>query len=156
YMVFAHFATCPNSSACGLCPPDPASGGLPDATSTGSADTGGDDVIIAAANFDVPSRIEQIAATIMHELGHNFGLQHGGDESVNYKPNYISVMNYAHQFLGIPVAVASGSINPLACVGDGDCQPPTISSGPCAAANACFCSSASYCYRVDYSNVLYL
>lgn len=32
--------------------------------------------------------------TFMHELGHNFGLLHGGGDDVNYKPNYISVMNY--------------------------------------------------------------
>lgn len=43
------------------------------------------------------------AGTIMHELGHNFGLRHGGFEDQNQKPNYISVMNYLYQFLGIPV-----------------------------------------------------
>jgi YVTN family beta-propeller protein len=35
------------------------------------------------------------AATFMHELGHTLGLGHGGFESVNFKPNYISLMNYA-------------------------------------------------------------
>lgn len=30
----------------------------------------------------------------MHELGHNLNLQHGGSNSMNCKPNYISVMNY--------------------------------------------------------------
>ena len=44
----------------------------------------------------------------MHELGHNIGLHHGGpatavsgrtaeDYSMNCKPNYLSVMNYARQ-----------------------------------------------------------
>jgi hypothetical protein len=33
-------------------------------------------------------------ASLMHELGHNFGLRHGGDVEQNCKPNYISVMNY--------------------------------------------------------------
>lgn len=44
-----------------------------------------------------------LAGTFMHELGHNFGLRHGGgDEDVpNYKPNYLSVMNYRYQFNGI-------------------------------------------------------
>jgi len=38
------------------------------------------------------------AATFMHELGHNLGLYHGGDERTNNdKPNYLSVMNYAYQ-----------------------------------------------------------
>jgi YVTN family beta-propeller protein len=35
------------------------------------------------------------AATFMHELGHALGLGHGGFEDVNFKPNYISLMNYA-------------------------------------------------------------
>ena len=33
----------------------------------------------------------------MHELGHNLGLRHGGDEDQNYKLNYVSVMNYLYQ-----------------------------------------------------------
>ena len=41
------------------------------------------------------------AGTIMHELGHTLNLHHGGPEDTNRKPNYISVMNYDHQF-GIP------------------------------------------------------
>ncbi|MEO8838400.1 MAG: hypothetical protein ABI351_06785 [Herbaspirillum sp.] len=42
------------------------------------------------------------AATLMHEFGHNLGLGHGGDNFVdNYKPNYISIMNYLHQLTGI-------------------------------------------------------
>jgi len=36
----------------------------------------------------------QQAATFMHELGHNLGLCHGGyEETINYKPNYLSIMN---------------------------------------------------------------
>ncbi|MFJ9521711.1 CARDB domain-containing protein [Kitasatospora sp. NPDC101801] len=41
------------------------------------------------------------AGTLMHELGHNLGLAHGGDETHNCKPNYVSVMNYDVQS-GIP------------------------------------------------------
>jgi hypothetical protein len=37
----------------------------------------------------------------MHELGHNLGLDHGGDEDVNFKPNYISIMNYAFGATGL-------------------------------------------------------
>ena len=36
--------------------------------------------------------------SIMHELGHNLNLDHGGDVDVNCKPNYVSVMNYDNQF----------------------------------------------------------
>ena len=32
----------------------------------------------------------------MHELGHTLGLHHGGQDSENYKPNYLSVMNYSY------------------------------------------------------------
>ena len=42
-----------------------------------------------------------VANTIMHELGHNLFLQHGGGESCNWKPNYNSVMNYRFQFPGV-------------------------------------------------------
>jgi uncharacterized repeat protein (TIGR01451 family) len=38
---------------------------------------------------------------IMHELGHTLNLEHGGSDTSNCKPNYISVMNYDLQF-GIP------------------------------------------------------
>jgi probable HAF family extracellular repeat protein len=37
------------------------------------------------------------AGTFMHELGHTLGLQHGGGDSMHFKPNYYSVMNYAWQ-----------------------------------------------------------
>jgi hypothetical protein len=30
----------------------------------------------------------------MHELGHHLGLDHGGLDDLNYKPNHLSVMNY--------------------------------------------------------------
>jgi CSLREA domain-containing protein len=38
------------------------------------------------------------AVSLMHELGHLLGLQHGGQEDQNFKPNYLSVMNYMYQF----------------------------------------------------------
>ena len=41
------------------------------------------------------------AGTLMHELGHNLGLRHGGDDHTKYKPNYLSVMNYAFQLTGL-------------------------------------------------------
>lgn len=37
----------------------------------------------------------------MHELGHNLGLRHGGGDDTNYKPNYLSVMNYSFQLQGV-------------------------------------------------------
>jgi hypothetical protein len=40
--------------------------------------------------------------TFIHELGHNLGLFHGGNENKNRKPNYLSVMSYNHQTMGVP------------------------------------------------------
>ncbi|MCA9148802.1 MAG: hypothetical protein KDA92_05865 [Planctomycetales bacterium] len=40
---------------------------------------------------------EQQAGSFMHELGHTLGLRHGGDDDFNFKPNYLSVMNYHWQ-----------------------------------------------------------
>ena len=50
------------------------------------------------------------AGTLMHQLGHNLQLCHGGEHdppsfircNTNRKPNYLSIMNYAFQTLGIP------------------------------------------------------
>ncbi|WP_066370861.1 DUF11 domain-containing protein [Herbidospora mongoliensis] len=44
---------------------------------------------------------EDQAGTIIHELGHALNLRHGGDTDVQWKPNYVSVMNYFFQ-TGIP------------------------------------------------------
>ena len=41
---------------------------------------------------------DEQAATFMHELGHALGLNHGGGDEINFKPNYLSIMNYAFQF----------------------------------------------------------
>lgn len=46
--------------------------------------------------------------TFIHEFGHNLGLRHGGTDHVNYKPNYLSVMNYFFQFNGVPKATGGG------------------------------------------------
>lgn len=40
--------------------------------------------------------------TFIHELGHNLGLGHGGTDETNFKPNYLSVMNYSYQIEGVP------------------------------------------------------
>jgi hypothetical protein len=41
--------------------------------------------------------IDQQAGTFMHELGHNLGLDHGGADDINCKPNYLSVMSWSRQ-----------------------------------------------------------
>jgi hypothetical protein len=45
--------------------------------------------------------VDQQAGTFMHELGHNLGLLHGGQDNIVGKPNYFSVMNYAFQTRGL-------------------------------------------------------
>ena len=40
---------------------------------------------------------EERMGTFMHELGHTLGLDHGGDDTISFKPNYNSVMNYLWQ-----------------------------------------------------------
>ncbi|MFC0629382.1 hypothetical protein [Kribbella deserti] len=43
----------------------------------------------------------QEVGTFMHEFGHALGLHHGGADGTNFKPNYLSVMNYYFQFRGV-------------------------------------------------------
>jgi hypothetical protein len=79
------------------------------ASSSGLAELVGNDLLITMGNWGfctcdakaIDLLINQQAATIMHELGHNLGLQHGGDTDTNYKPNYWSVMNYLYQLNGL-------------------------------------------------------
>jgi len=54
---------------------------------------------------------QQQAGTLMHELGHNLALMHGGNQNTNYKPNYQSVMNYLFQMRGLNAGAASGVLN---------------------------------------------
>jgi hypothetical protein len=51
--------------------------------------------------FSVGSSAQQ-SGTFMHELGHALSLQHGGNDNVNDKPNYLSVMNYSFQECKVP------------------------------------------------------
>ncbi len=67
--------------------------------SSGLAELYGDDLIVSSNwwfEYDL-----YVASTIVHELGHNLGLRHGGNENLNNKPNYNSVMNYNYQFPGV-------------------------------------------------------
>jgi uncharacterized repeat protein (TIGR01451 family) len=60
----------------------------------GCAPTGGQGDI-GGANFVV---FNTDAGSIMHELGHNLNLRHGGfQDTPNCQPNYVSLMNYDNQ-----------------------------------------------------------
>lgn len=67
-------------------------------TSSGQAELPGDDLIVS---LYCSVSTTNVGNTIVHEVGHNLNLQHGGNTSCNYKPNYNSVMNYKYQFPGV-------------------------------------------------------
>jgi hypothetical protein len=69
--------------------------------SSGVAEVGGDDFIVSLICSGDNGSNNGTRNTIVHELGHNLGLHHGGDEECNSKPNYNSVMNYRFQFPGV-------------------------------------------------------
>ena len=54
-----------------------------------------------AMGADCTFGAQEQAGTFMHELGHNLGLRHGGDDDTPYKPSHLSVMNYTFQFSGL-------------------------------------------------------
>lgn len=68
-------------------------------SSSGQAELPGDDLVVS---LQCLFQTTYLSNTIMHELGHNLFLRHGGDVNLpNYKPNYNSVMNYRFQFAGV-------------------------------------------------------
>lgn len=83
---------------------------------SGRAECPGNDLIVSLGGWNsggydldhdgLPDKdvgtVMQQAGTLMHELGHNLNLRHGGGDEINYKPNYLSVMNYFFMFTGIP------------------------------------------------------
>ena len=77
-------------------------------TNTGVADFPGGDVLITLGAFLDKDNVTPTASafvqgsTLMHELGHNFKLRHGGGpDEPNCKPTYLSVMNYEYQVRGL-------------------------------------------------------
>ena len=86
------------------------SGRCDQSQNTGVAEINGDNFIVLMGPLRDRLNLTPLAVggTFMHELGHNLGLNHGGNEEHNYKPNYLSVMNYWFQF-GIPYAANLGS-----------------------------------------------
>ena len=78
----------------------------------GQAELFGNDIIIALGGVSVNTLScssesifyqNLLVYVMMHEIGHNLNLQHGGDNATNYKPNYFSVMNYLYQGEGVPI-----------------------------------------------------
>jgi hypothetical protein len=71
-------------------------------TILGIAELAGNDLALylQELTYASPSPADQLggvtavaAGTFMHEVGHLLGLEHGGDDPIDCKPNYLSVMN---------------------------------------------------------------
>jgi hypothetical protein len=122
--------------------------------SSGRAEVVGNDIIVTLGswglNADSVGEINELinfqAGTIMHELGHNLGLKHGGNEDINNKPNYYSVMNYLYQMKGLGSSPKSTSAveryfsnkEANGFTWDTRCQ---LEGGPCGSS-----------FRIDYSD----
>jgi hypothetical protein len=61
-------------------------------------------VTLGAWNNGKGGTDDEKIGTFVHEIGHNLGLRHGNFDDDNYKPNHLSVMNYAFQTEGVKVA----------------------------------------------------
>jgi hypothetical protein len=127
YAIFGHYSSCPpgpsgnSEQYCGSCPKD-RGGNAPKSGATGTSETPGNDILVSLGSylFDVglPLTVNAEGGTFLHELGHNLGLGHGVGvdgaghhvpaNSPNRSPNYLSVMNYNYQTLGVPLASAPG------------------------------------------------
>jgi hypothetical protein len=113
YALFAHALGYPTSASL-TTPP------LVPRTNSGVADAPGGDLMVTLGLWGAPildgnvstqnSSVFVQGSTLMHELGHNLGLRHGGvivngtGNTViepNCKPNYQSVMNYLFQVQGL-------------------------------------------------------
>jgi hypothetical protein len=106
---------------------------------------------------DAPASFKRfvIGNALMHELGHNLGLHHGGGfgtvgDDTNFKPNYLSVMNYIYLFGGVPQADAIGSTNMRSCNRDRDCGGD---GGSCVNVGTPD-QPSNACLRLDYSRQL--
>lgn len=81
---------------------------LDGSTVSGAAEIFGQDFMVTLGRWPNGGSVSEQAGTIMHELGHNLGLDHGGNSAVNFKANYLSVMNYVFQVVGITTQIPGG------------------------------------------------
>lgn len=72
-------------------------------SSSGRCCASGRDAIVSLGSWTNQTGVTRDqSGTLIHELGHAWGFGHGGGDSVNCKSNYLSVMNYSFQVIGIP------------------------------------------------------
>ncbi len=73
-----------------------------DVTVLGLSELPGNDSLITLGGWTGDSgTAQEQSLTFMHELGHNLGLDHGGSDSKNCKPNYLSIMSYTWDATGL-------------------------------------------------------
>ena len=82
--------------------------GLLNTAYSGCAALPGREFTISLGGWGFGNNTSTQEASLMHELGHNLGLWHGGfeddpvhQESFNCKPNYLSVMSYSREYDGV-------------------------------------------------------
>jgi hypothetical protein len=130
YAVFGHYSSCDSFAHCLSCQSPLNADGTPKTSSpvygqSGIGELPGNDFIVSLGrilnDLRLPPDRFVIGGTFMHELGHNLGLHHGGgggtdtstaQDTPSSKPNYLSVMNYRYQIIGIQQADAPGSAVP--------------------------------------------
>jgi len=60
-----------------------------------------DSFLVSLGRWPSGGTPDQRVGTFVHEFGHALGQKHGGNDHSNYKPNYLSVMNYSFQLGGV-------------------------------------------------------
>lgn len=107
YAIFSHkFSENVNRSVLGLSRNESAECHL--------VQNGATDFVLGLGNFDeswIDNAVWRQAGVFMHELGHNLGLCEGGNDDLEYKPNYLSVMNYSFMERGLIIDGEEGHID---------------------------------------------
>jgi len=71
----------------------------------------GDFIVSLGSWSNSVGTVNEQAGTFMHELGHNLSLRHGGDNHENWKPNFLSIMNYSFQTRGLRINGNDGNMD---------------------------------------------